>query len=607
MNLSEFLKKAKEKDFLKVIEEPLDVNLEIPHISYIEVKKDDSKILLFKNPIDREENIRYDIPVVMNCFANFEITEFVFGKHPDNIAKEIEEIIHIKPPSSLYEKLSTLSKLFKIKNIFPRRLKKRGECQEVIYTEDKVNLDLIPILKTWEKDGGKFITAGQIYTISIDRQFQNLGLYRLQKLSKDKLIIHWQIHKDGAHFFNEYKKAGKKMPISIGIGGDPLYFWCGQAPMPPKMFELLLYGFIREENPILVKSITNDIYIPHDLDIVIEGEINPDEFYPEGPFGDHTGYYTPVENFPVMKVKAITMRKNPIYMATVVGKPPLEDKYMGWATERIFLPLLKTTTPDLIDYHMPENGCFHNLLIAKISPRYKGHSKQIMHALWGVGQMSFLKHAIFVGEDSPPLTDYYRITQYILNRLTEKSFLITEGIVDQLDHASYEELVGGKLGIDATGEEVEKTVEVLDDKTLFDITKELDPDITGLKQHMIETANPITVISVKKTKPVREIFEKLKKFSKHLRIVVFVDEEDNDLDNPYMLIWRVTNNIDSLHDVWIEEIWGIDATAKSDIDGYKRQWPEDVFCNKKIVYSLRDRKIIDVDDNFLKKFQIIRI
>lgn len=607
MRLEVFLDELKKRNWLKVIDQPLDVNLEIPHVAYIEVKKPDSKVLLFTHPVDRQEGRQYQMPVLMNCFANFEITQFIFGKHPDDIAKEIEGILHIKPPSGLYEKLSTLSKLFKVKNIFPKRSKKRGECQEVVYTGKDASLDIIPILKTWPADGGKFITAGQIYTKSLDEDVQNLGLYRIQKIAKDKLLIHWQVHKDGSNFYDEYRKAGKKMPVSIAIGGDPLYFWCGQAPLPPKMFELLLYGFIREQNPVLVKCITNDIYVPYDADIVIEGEIEPDELHPEGPFGDHTGYYTPVEKFPVMRVKAITMKKNPVYMATVVGKPPLEDKYMGWATERIFLPLLRTTTPDLVDYHMPESGCFHNLLVAKINPRYKGHAKQVMHALWGVGQMSFLKHAIFVGPDAPPLTDYENITRYILNRLTDRSFVISEGIVDQLDHSSYEELVGGKLGIDATGTPVEKQVEVLSDQELFSIIKPVDPDIVDLKQYMTDTPNPITVMSVNKTKPVRQIFEKLKQFRKYLKIVVFVDRQDNQLDNPYMLVWRVSNNIDALHDIWIEEIWGVDATRKYDYDGYKRQWPEDVFCDNETVQRLRSKGIINVDEEFLKKFQIVRI
>jgi len=605
MLLEYFLQKLKERDWLKVIDEPLDVNLEIPHIAYIEVKKPNSKVLLFTNPVDKKENIKYNIPVLMNTFANFEITEFIFGKHPDEIAKEIEEIIHIKPPEGIFEKLSSLSKLFKIKNIFPKRLKKEGICQEIKYIGEDVNLDIIPILKTWEKDAGKFITAGQIYTKSLDGRFQNLGLYRIQKLSKDKVIIHWQIHKDGNHFFHQYKKAGKKMPVSIAIGGDPLYFWCGQAPLPPNMFELLLYGFIRNENPKLVKSITNDIYIPYDVDIVIEGEIDPENLAPEGPFGDHTGYYTPVELFPVLNIKAITMKKNPVYMATVVGKPPLEDKYMGWATERIFLPLLKTTSPDLIDYHMPENGCFHNLLIAKIKPLYKGHAKQIMHALWGVGQMSFLRNAIFVNEDAPSLTDYPDLAKYILNRLTEKSFLITEGIVDQLDHSSYEPLVGGKLGIDATGNPVKTDINILPDNILLEKVKQIDNDITDLKQFFTDTPNPITIIKVNKTKPVKKIFDKLKQLKQHLKIVIFIDDYMNDLDNPYMLVWRISGNFDPLYDVWIEEIWGIDATAKNKEDGYNREWPEDLFCNKDIIQSLRERKIIDVDNDFLRKYQII--
>ncbi|RMA97915.1 4-hydroxy-3-polyprenylbenzoate decarboxylase [Hydrogenothermus marinus] len=604
MEINQFLEEAKKRSWLKIIDKPLDVNLEIPHVAYIETKKEDSKILLFKNPVDKKEGIKYDIPVLMNTFANYEITEFIFGKHPDKIAKEIEELLHIKPPESFKEKINSLKTVFKLKNIFPKKLKKEGRCQQIKYTEN-INLDIIPILKTWEKDAGKFITAGHIYTQSIDGKIKNLGLYRIQKLNKDKLIIHWQIHKDGNHFFQEYKKAGKKMPVSIAIGGDPLYFWCGQAPLPYGIFELLLYGFIRNKNPKLVKSITNDIYIPEDVDIVIEGEVDPNNFAPEGPFGDHTGYYTPVEKFPVMEVKAITMKKNPIYQATVVGKPPVEDKYMGWATERIFLPLLKTTTPDLIDYHMPENGCFHNLLIAKISPRYKGHSKQIMHALWGVGQMSFLKHAIFVDENAPDLTDYENLARYILNRLSNKSFLITEGIVDQLDHASYESLVGGKLGIDATGKEIKKEIEILDDKALLEKLQKLDKDIKEIKQYFTDTSNPILLVKIQKTKPVKEIFNKLKQLKKHLKIVIFLDDKkENDLNNPYMLVWRITGDIDALYDVWIEEIWGVNATSKNDIDGYYRKWPEEIKCNKEVLNSLKEKGIIDIDENFLKKYQI---
>lgn len=605
MSIRKFIEEFERRGWLKIIDKPLDVNLEIPHVAYIEVKKPDSKVLLFTNPVDKQERIEYDIPVLMNVFANFEITEFIFGKHPDKIAEEINELLHIKPPSGILEKMSTISKLFKVKNIFPKKVRKKGECQSIVFTAPDVNLDIIPILKTWPADAGKFITAGQVYTKSLRGDTQNLGLYRVQKLSKDKLIIHWQIHKDGSNFYNEYKEAGKRIPVSIAIGGDPLYFWCGQAPMPPNMFELLLYGFIREKNPILVKSTTNDIYIPYDVDIVIEGEIDPENMHPEGPFGDHTGYYTPVENFPVMNVKAITMKNNPVYIATVVGKPPLEDKYMGWATERIFLPLLRTTSPDIVDYHMPENGCFHNLLIAKIKPRYKGHAKQIMHALWGIGQMSFLKHAIFVDVDAPNLTNYNALAKYILDRITEKSFLITEGIVDQLDHSSYENLIGGKLGIDATGEAVESNVDVLPDEKLLEIIKSLDKDVVALRQYMTDTANPITVLAVRKTKPMREIFNKIKNINNHLRIVVFVDQENNDIDNPYMLIWRVSNNVDALHDVWIEEIFGVDATKKFDYDGYSRIWPEDVFCDKNVIENLKNIGLLDVSDEFLYRYQVI--
>ncbi len=607
MNLKEFLQIAQKKGRLRVIDDPLDVNLEIPHIAYIEIKKEKPDILLFTNPVDKKENIKYSIPVVMNLFAGYDITEIIFEKHPDKIAKEIEEILHLKPPQSFQEKLSSFKKLLELKNIFPKRKEKKGRSQEIQYTGNEVNLDIIPILKTWPKDAGKFITAGQIYTQSIDGSINNVGMYRLQKISKNKLIAHWQIHKDGNHFFHEYKKHRKKMPVAIAIGGDPLYTWCGQAPMPYGVFELLLYGFIRKKPAKLVKCLTNDLYVPEDADIVIEGEVDPEIFALEGPFGDHTGYYTPAEKFPVIEVKAITMKKDPLYYATVVGKPPCEDKYMGWATERIFLPMLKTTTPDLIDYHMPENGVFHNLILAKIKPIYKGHAKQIMHAFWGVGQMSFVKHAIFVGENAPQLTDYENLTRYILDRFKPENVLITEGIVDQLDHASYQELVGGKLGIDVTDENIigKIDLDILEDSYLEKKLKDIDRSIVEVKQYFTDTPNPITLIKVKKDKPVKEIFEKLKKLKKHIKIVVFLDEYQNDLNNPYMLIWRITNNIDALYDVWIEEIIGIDATAKSEIDGYKRVWPEDVHCDKQIINRLKEKGTIDVDEQFLKKYQIV--
>ncbi|MEY3089953.1 MAG: 3-octaprenyl-4-hydroxybenzoate carboxy-lyase UbiD [Pseudomonadota bacterium] len=332
---------------LKIIDEPLDVELEIPHVAYIEVKKEDSRPLLFTHPVNKAKGITYDMPVLMNMFASKALTEKIFGRHPDEIAHGIDGLVKFKPPQNLKEKLAMLPKLFALKNVFPKRLRGKGACQEVIIPKGKVDLDRLPILKTWEGDGGPFITMGQVYTKSLDGQMQNLGMYRLQQYDKHRLGMHWQIHKDASHFFDQYQKAGKKMPVSVAIGGDPLYIWCGQAPMPHGMFEMLLYGFARNKNAKLVKSISNDIYIPHDVDIVIEGFVDPETMEIEGPFGDHT-------------------KKNPVFQATVVGKPPLEDKYMGWATERIFLPMLKPMAPDLIDYSMPENGVFHNLILAKV-------------------------------------------------------------------------------------------------------------------------------------------------------------------------------------------------------------------------------------------------
>ncbi|HHH20638.1 MAG TPA: menaquinone biosynthesis decarboxylase, partial [Nitratifractor sp.] len=510
----------KEHGSLKVIDKPLDVELEIPHIAYLEVKKSDSRPILFTKPVYKAKNIEYDTPVLMNIFANKEITRKIFGKEPDDIGKSIESLMKFKPPKGLLEKIKMLPTLVSLKNVFPKRGSKKGECQEVILKGEDINLDKLPILKTWEEDGGRFITMGQVYTQSLDGSMQNVGMYRLQQLDNNKLAMHWQIHKDASNFFDQYAKANKKMPVSIGIGGDPLYIWCGQAPMPHGMFELLLYGFIRNRNAKLVKSITNDIYVPEDVDFVIEGYVDPNSFAPEGPFGDHTGYYTLVEEFPVMEVTAITHKKEPVFAATVVGKPPLEDKYFGWATERIFLPLLKPLAPELIDYNMPENGVFHNLILAKMHHKYPGHAKQFMHAFWGVGQMSFVKHALFVKEDAPELEDYEKLTEYILNRISKDKIFISEGVVDHLDHSSPEQFVGGKLGIDATGERVKKVVETLDDTQLLEQMQAIDPDIKALKSYFVDSANPITVVVVDKKRSQLELIKDLEPLKKHIAILV---------------------------------------------------------------------------------------
>jgi 4-hydroxy-3-polyprenylbenzoate decarboxylase len=435
---------------------------------------------------------------------------------------------------------------------------------------------------------------------------QNLGMYRLQQYDKNRLGMHWQIHKDASHFFDQYQKAGKKMPISVAIGGDPLYIWCGQAPMPHGMFEMLLYGFVRNKNAQLVKSITNDIYIPRDVDVVIEGFVDPELTEIEGPFGDHTGYYTLKEPFPVMDVETITMKKNPVFQATVVGKPPLEDKYMGWATERIFLPMLKPMAPDLIDYNMPENGVFHNLIMAKMKTLYKGHAMQFMHAFWGVGQMSFVKHALFVGEDAPELEDSEALIEHILNRLSCDHVFITKGIVDHLDHSSTEQFVGGKLGVDATGNEVEEGIKtLLSSSDLLTQMQNIDSNIKSLTQYMTHTKNPICIIAVEKKYSQLELIKKLEVLQDHIKVLIIVDTINNDIDDPYMLIWRVVNNIDASRDVQLKPFIAIDATNKNKIDGFEREWPGDTFCTKEVLDMLQDKGLIDIDDAFIRKFGLL--
>ncbi|EAJ4847233.1 menaquinone biosynthesis decarboxylase [Campylobacter jejuni] len=599
--MKEFIQILKENDLLRVIEEPVDVDLEIAHLAYIEAKKGEKgKALLFKNPIDKKLNKQYKFPVLMNTFCNKKALNLAFGRDYEEVAEEISKLIKLHIPTSFKAKMDFFMNLLSFKNIPPKRLKKN----KALYDYEILNsLEELPILKTWEDDAGKFITMGQVYTQNLDKTQNNLGMYRLQMSDKNELLMHWQIHKDGANFYHEYKNAGfKKMPVSIAIGGDPLYIWCSQAPLPKGIFELLLYGFIKK-TPAKITPCENGIFVPYDSDVVIEGYVDLEEFKIEGPFGDHTGFYTPAELFPVMKVEKIYAKKDAIYQATVVGKPPLEDKIMGLGTERIFLPLFQTSVPDLIDYNMPENGVFHNLILAKIDAKYPAHAQQIMHAFWGVGQMSFVKHAIFVDKNAPSLKDYDALIPYMLDRFNTKKILISEGICDQLDHASPNSCFGGKAGLDACEEIQVEELEILEDEKLLELFK-TKVELLNLKQFYKESKSPIVCILLDKKEKIEQSFDKLLEFKKHFRILVFLDAE-NKLENSYMLVWRVVNNIDAKRDIFIkEERLGVDASAKGEAEGYLRAWPKQTDCTKSVIEDLILRNILENNPDLFNKFEI---
>ncbi|EAI6335800.1 menaquinone biosynthesis decarboxylase [Campylobacter coli] len=599
--MKEFIQILKENDLLRVIEEPVDVDLEIAHLAYIEAKKGEKgKALLFKNPIDKKLNKQYKFPVLMNTFCNEKALNLAFGRDYEEVAEEISKLTKLHIPTSFKAKMDFFMNLLSFKNIPPKRLKKN----KALYDCEILNsLEELPILKTWEDDAGKFITMGQVYTQNLDKTQNNLGMYRLQMSDKNELLMHWQIHKDGANFYHEYKNAGfKKMPVSIAIGGDPLYIWCSQAPLPKGIFELLLYGFIKK-TPAKITPCENGIFVPYDSDVVIEGYVDLEEFKIEGPFGDHTGFYTPAELFPVMKVEKIYAKKDAIYQATVVGKPPLEDKIMGLGTERIFLPLLQTSVPDLIDYNMPENGVFHNLILAKIDAKYPAHAQQIMHAFWGVGQMSFVKHAIFVDKNAPSLKDYDALIPYMLDRFNTKKILISEGICDQLDHASPNSCFGGKAGLDACEEIQVEELEILEDEKLLELFK-TKVELLNLKQFYKESKSPIVCILLDKKEKIEQSFDKLLEFKKHFRILVFLDAE-NKLENSYMLVWRVVNNIDAKRDIFIkEERLGVDASAKGKAEGYLRAWPKQTDCTKSVIEDLILRNILENNPDLFNKFEI---
>ncbi len=443
-DLQSFVRALEREGELVRIREPLSPVLELTEvIDRVSKMPGGGKALLF----ERVEG--YEIPVVANLYGSKRRMCMALGyEDPEEIGWKLYRILRPEIPQTFLDKIRRLPELKKLGDAIPKVVK-GGEVQEVV----RRNPDLyeLPIPQCWPGDGGRYITFGQTITKDPESGVRNVGLYRLQVKGKDRLAVHWQIHKDGSHHFWKAKRRGERLEVAIAIGGEPVLPYVSSAPLPPEVDEYLFAGVIMERPVELVRGLTVNLEYPAHAEIVIEGYVDPGEpLVDEGPFGDHTGYYTPVRRYPQMHVTAIVMRRNPLYLHTIVGIPPQEDKYLGWATERIFLPLIKFNLPEVVDYHLPAEGCFHNFCFVSIKKRYPGHAFKVAHALLGLGLLSLEKHVIVFDE----WIDVHDIGQVLWawgnNVDPLRDVVITKGPIDVLDHATDEVGFGGKMIVDAT-------------------------------------------------------------------------------------------------------------------------------------------------------------
>ncbi len=442
-NLREFISAIEKRGELLRVAEKVSPILEITEWADRTVKK--------KGPALFFENVEgSNIPVAINLFGTLDRTSLGLGvKDLNEIGNEIEALLHQRPPETLVEKLKMIPLLMKMSNFPPKKVGS-GPCQDVIYRDDKIDLGILPALKCWPEDGGRYFTLTNVFTRGVDG-LPNCGMYRLQIYDKNTCGMHWHMHHDGARQFREYEKQGKRMPVAVAIGGDPAVVYSATAPMPPGIDEMFLAGFIRKNPVEMVQCVSQpDLFVPAQSEIVLEGYLEPGERRREGPFGDHTGFYSLADDYPVFHLTAVTHRKNPIYQTIVVGLPPMEDTYLGKATERIFLPFLKLTLPEIVDYCLPEFGVFHNCAFFKIKKQYPQHARKLMHAIWGLGQIMFTKIIIVVDEHVNVQNQDEVLFHVGANCDFSRDIEIVRGPTDILDHASQHYGWTGKLGIDAT-------------------------------------------------------------------------------------------------------------------------------------------------------------
>ncbi len=425
---------------LRRVSTEVDAHLEITEIND-RVVKSGGPALLFENVKGSE------YPLLINQFGTERRMCLAFGAESlDDVGRKVGDVLEMQPPQGLVQKVKGLAKLKSIADSMPKSVRS-GRVHEVVLTGDEVDLGRLPIQTCWPQDAAPFITLPAVITRDPQEGTRNVGMYRMQVLGPRETAMHWQIHKDGRM---DYLATDGRLDVAVALGLDPVTAYAASAPLPKHIDELMLAGFLKGEPVEVVKGVTVDLEVPANAEIVLEGYVETGDLADEGPFGDHTGYYTGVEPFPVFHVTAMTMRRDAIYPSIVVGKPPQEDAWLGKATERIFLPAIRMSVPEIVDYDLPVAGAFHNCVIVSIRKRFPGHAQKVMHAIWGLGMLSLTKSVVVVDEwvDVHDYADvFFRVGA---NVDPGRDVLLTEGPLDHLDHAPTRQFYGGKIGVDAT-------------------------------------------------------------------------------------------------------------------------------------------------------------
>ncbi|MBZ9753602.1 menaquinone biosynthesis decarboxylase [Deinococcus sp. HMF7604] len=591
-DIQSFMRLLEDRGELLRVDTPVSADLEITELADRLVKKG-GPALLFENVVGSE------FPVVIGLMGTRERTALALGVADlDDLAAKVRALIDLGGSGGLGGLLSNLPKLRDAMNLPPRRVK-TGPAQEVVWRGNEVDLSKLPILKCWPLDGGPFVTLPLVITKDPETGERNMGMYRMQVMGKNTTGMHWQRHKTGTRHLEKAKRLGQRLEVAVAIGGDPALIYAATAPLPPipGLDEFALAGYLRGQRYPVMKGVTVDLDVPANAEFILEGYVDPQEpWVTEGPFGDHTGFYTLPDLYPQFHVTAVTMRRRPVYPATIVGRPPMEDAYLIEASERLFLPAAQLVLPEIVDYHMPPAGVAHNLVVVSINKSYPGQAYKVANGLFGLGQMMFAK-VIVVVDGGVPVNDFGAVWREVTQKAVPgRDTLTTRGPTDVLDHSSRGWGYGGKLVIDATTkrpEEVGSAVSSRDEQAGDLAPEQFAPAVSAnlplFPGALAQTQTPdgYWTVALDKTQP-GQAKELATTFTAHpaargMRHLLIVDEQTNvhDIQDVW---WTILNNIDPERDVWVEGgllVW--DGARKLPEEGFVREWPPKIVMDEAVV------------------------